>query len=279
MLQQSVHDTPHIKLVQDVTNMPELMAWADVAIAAGGSTNWELALLGVPTIILVLAENQRPIAEHLQEQDIAINLGWHYEIEENLIQQELTTLLLSHHKRTVMSQSGQNLVDGKGSARVIRHRLDNKVRLRPATQEDDYLLWKWANDPNVRAVSFSTEPIPWDNHLNWLSSTLSNPDRVIYIAIDDKNNLIGQVRFDIENNEATISVSVDHRYRGMGYGSTIIWLASQKLFDNQDVNIIHSYIKPENEISRHSFVKAGFRYNGETVIKENPATHLILCKP
>lgn len=119
MLQQSVHDTPHIKLVQDVTNMPELMAWADVAIAAGGSTNWELALLGVPTIILVLAENQRPIAEHLHAHSVAVNLGWHYEITPEDIHQTFEPLLSNGTQRSAMVQSGQDLVDGYGSYRVI----------------------------------------------------------------------------------------------------------------------------------------------------------------
>ncbi|MFM7449166.1 MAG: UDP-2,4-diacetamido-2,4,6-trideoxy-beta-L-altropyranose hydrolase, partial [Leptolyngbyaceae cyanobacterium] len=44
-----------ISLQQNVTNMPKLMAWADVAIAAGGSTNWELVFMRLPTLIISLA--------------------------------------------------------------------------------------------------------------------------------------------------------------------------------------------------------------------------------
>ena len=42
----------------DVSNVAELMAWADAAITAGGSTVWELASLGVPALIGAVEQNQ-----------------------------------------------------------------------------------------------------------------------------------------------------------------------------------------------------------------------------
>lgn len=36
--------------------MPELMAWADLSIAAGGSTNWELAFMGLPSLVITIAD-------------------------------------------------------------------------------------------------------------------------------------------------------------------------------------------------------------------------------
>jgi UDP-2,4-diacetamido-2,4,6-trideoxy-beta-L-altropyranose hydrolase len=38
------------------------------------------------------------------------------------------------------------------------------ITLKRATQEDCRLIWKWANDPDVRAASFSSKPIPYDTH-------------------------------------------------------------------------------------------------------------------
>ena len=52
-LQAVVKDLPFpIRLESNVTNMPELMAWADVAITAGGSTCWESAFMGLPALRL-----------------------------------------------------------------------------------------------------------------------------------------------------------------------------------------------------------------------------------
>jgi len=59
-LQSAVQDSRFpIRLESNVTNMPERMAWADVAVSAGGSTSWELAFMGVPILNLILAENQQ----------------------------------------------------------------------------------------------------------------------------------------------------------------------------------------------------------------------------
>ncbi|NEO10451.1 UDP-2,4-diacetamido-2,4,6-trideoxy-beta-L-altropyranose hydrolase, partial [Moorena sp. SIO3I8] len=94
-LQAAVHDSgAAIALKYNVTNMPELMAWADIAIAAGGSTCWELAFMGLPSVIIILADNQRAIAEKLDGIGVAVNLGWHEEVLVAHIIQTLTELLL-----------------------------------------------------------------------------------------------------------------------------------------------------------------------------------------
>jgi UDP-2,4-diacetamido-2,4,6-trideoxy-beta-L-altropyranose hydrolase len=108
-----------IKLLQNVTNMPELMAWADLAIAAGGSTNWELAFMGLPSVIIVIADNQQKIAEKLHEQEIIINLGWHQQIISEQIGLTVQALIGDRDKREMMSQKGQQLIDGKGAMRVV----------------------------------------------------------------------------------------------------------------------------------------------------------------
>ena len=108
-----------IKLVQNVTDMPELMAWADIAIAAGGSTNWELAFMGLPSVIIVIADNQQRIAKKLHEQEIIINLGWHQQIIPEQIGLTVQALIGDRARREMMSQKGQQLIDGKGAMRVI----------------------------------------------------------------------------------------------------------------------------------------------------------------
>ena len=75
---------PHLKTVQkaaeklpiivqvktNVSNMAELMAGSDLAIGAAGATTWERCCLGLPTIQLVVAENQKEIAQNLAKQNI-----------------------------------------------------------------------------------------------------------------------------------------------------------------------------------------------------------------
>jgi UDP-2,4-diacetamido-2,4,6-trideoxy-beta-L-altropyranose hydrolase len=53
----------NLRLHVDNHAMAELMSQADVAVGAGGSSVWERATLGLPTVTVVLADNQRPMAE------------------------------------------------------------------------------------------------------------------------------------------------------------------------------------------------------------------------
>ena len=119
-LQLAIRDSRSAnRLVRDATNMPELMAWADVAVSAGGSTCWELAFMGLPTVVLVLAENQQGIAAGLDEAGVAVNLGWHTETSTAQITNALVGLLENRSLRRQASQRGRELVDGLGAKRVV----------------------------------------------------------------------------------------------------------------------------------------------------------------
>ena len=66
--------TGKMRLEKDVSNMPGLMAWADIAIVGAGTTSWELCLLGLPAILVDLAENQRPVAAELNRLQVVVHL-------------------------------------------------------------------------------------------------------------------------------------------------------------------------------------------------------------
>ena len=116
-----------IRLGHDVVDMPELMAWADLAVSAGGSTCWELAFMGVPNVVLVLAENQQGIAEGLEQAGAVTNLGWYSKVAEDLVAGALIDLIHAPEKRRQMSKAGQRLVDGHGVGRVVQA-IDSRMK-------------------------------------------------------------------------------------------------------------------------------------------------------
>lgn len=109
-----------VDLRSDVSDMASLMAEHDVAVSAGGSTCWELAFMGIPNIILVLADNQRGIAGGLEEAGTALNLGWHQQVTREEITGRIIELLQNDEKRLRMARKAQRLVDGNGTERVLR---------------------------------------------------------------------------------------------------------------------------------------------------------------
>jgi len=117
---EAKHSNFPIQLIHNARNMPELMAWADMAISAGGSTCWELLFMGVPTLVTVTAENQQANAEGLKEAGAAVILGQHYNLSATKINRAVKKLATAADTRIQMSQRGQNLVDGRGVERVLR---------------------------------------------------------------------------------------------------------------------------------------------------------------
>ena len=108
----------HIELLTDVTDMPSLMAWADAAVSAGGTTCWELAFMGVPMAVVILADNQKDIAAGLAKAEVASCVGWHDQFAPRQLAQLLTELLGNPTLRSQMSNRGRSIVDSLGAKRV-----------------------------------------------------------------------------------------------------------------------------------------------------------------
>lgn len=108
----------NVELLTSVSEMAALMSWADLAVTGAGSTCWELACVGLPAVTLVIADNQRAIAEELGAAGVVFNLGWHEEVSAERIATTVDGLLYSSFRRLRMSQTGRAVVDGKGAERV-----------------------------------------------------------------------------------------------------------------------------------------------------------------
>jgi len=243
----------------NISNVPEVLAWSDLAVSSAGSTCWEMAYMGLPAILIAVAENQVNNGEHLGELGIVSNLEWHKSISEIILRKGIIKLIISANIRGEMAEKGRELVDGRGAERAARKLNVSMIQLRPVSGNDIHRLWEWANDPEVRAVSFSPEFIPWEEHIRWFENKLCDNNCFIYIAYNSEGEPVGQVRFDISKHEAVISASLDKKFRGMGLGREIIKRASEKIFTETEVNLINAYVKHLNDSSLMAFKSAGYR--------------------
>lgn len=264
-----------IRLGENVSNMPDLMAWADLAITAGGSTCWELAFMGLPTLILLLADNQRPLGEGLHKLKAAVNLGWHHALSPLDIRQAATQLLQSRESRREMAAVGKGLVDGEGPARLLMLLQGQTLRLRRVREDDCRLLWLWANDEEVRKVSFSTAYIPWEEHVSWFSSKIRDPNCLHFIAVDQQDDPAGQVRFDVKEDSAVINISLDKHKRGLNFGGVLIDMATEEIFKNADIQKINALIHPNNIKSIKAFEKAKFKKVGLITVNGQRTLHYL----
>ncbi len=95
------------------------------------------------------------------------------------------------------------------------------VQLRAATMADARRLFDWRNDPDARAMSFSTSEISFENHLVWLSDLLADPLRQQMVA-ELNGDPCGAVRSELKNEITVLSWMMNPVFRGQGIGGLMV---------------------------------------------------------
>lgn len=250
------------RLVLDA-DMPKRLAWADLAISAAGTTCWELACLGVPALLVSVADNQRPNASAMAAHGAALDLGDVATLDGEALVEALFALAHETERRRLMAERGRALVDGQGARRVVTAMLArDSLRLRKATAEDAQRLFDWANDPVTRAMSFRSESIPWEDHRRWLAAVLADQDRLLLIAewrVDGVWRPCGQLRLDAGG---LVSLGFDPAWRGRGLAAPTLRRALTLPEVAAFGPLYTAFIRPENAASQRAFRQAGFRHAG-----------------
>ncbi len=104
----------------DVADMAALMAAADLAVGAGGSSSWERCCLGLPTLLVVTADNQRPGAEALCGAGAAVCLGNAEVVDAAVLAAALRDWTADVAGLRRMSERAAGICDGLGVERVLR---------------------------------------------------------------------------------------------------------------------------------------------------------------
>lgn len=240
----------HVKV--DSPNVPALMLAADLAVGAGGGMTWERCAMGLPSLIVAVADNQREQSEMVAASGAARYLGPLAAVEPGAIAAAVAGVLEADARRE-MARHGQGLVDGLGCIRVADHM--EGVSQRPATGDDVRLVWEIANDPTVRAVSISTDTIPWESHRAWFAARLASGQPLLIVEIGSRP--VGYVRFDDTADGTEVSIALDPLHRGRMGGRVL-----RKACDWWDAahagSPLVARIRMDNEASRRAFLRSGF---------------------
>ncbi len=249
---------PNLRYHRAVDHMAELMAAADLAIGAGGSTVWERACLGLPSVLLIVAANQRGSVHAIAAAGCAIALEG-TDVSATSLAAAIESLRSAPRLRE-MALRNLELVDGGGTQRVARFLLPPAIFLRRAAAADRDNLFLWRNHEQVRHVSHSPEPIERSAHDAWFSATLANPRRILLIA-EDSGVPVGVLRYDMDDAQvqATVSIYLVPNMAGQGYGPAILRAGSAWLLDQHPgVRSIVAEILAGNTASHKAFIEAGY---------------------
>lgn len=135
------------------------------------------------------------------------------------------------------------------------------MKIREAVYNDLDNVFKLSNDDEVRKYSYNVNKIKYEDHIKWFKEKI-NDEKCLFLIIEDEDNFIGQVRFDIEKNEAIINISISKNYRSKGLSKDIMFMSIDYLNNKKTfVKKIKAYIKETNVISRKYFEKCNYSFN------------------
>lgn len=256
-LRQQITALPNVTLRVDPDPMADAMAEGDLVIGGAGTSAWERCCLGLPSLVVVAADNQREWAQRLA----ALGVARVAEPTVAALATALTDLLADPAARAQMAQAGRELIDGRGVDRLFlalspgEPILEGRISLRLLEAEDLPLLQSWRDDPSTRPFARLTSES--DRANIWEPGALDDPDTLLLMAIADGTTgqtPVGFLRLDRCTHpqpgwEVVIATAPNHTRRGIGRA------ALRLLGRVMPRDAIFAHISAGDEAS-HSFFRA-----------------------
>jgi UDP-2,4-diacetamido-2,4,6-trideoxy-beta-L-altropyranose hydrolase len=252
---------PNTELYIQVENMAEIMSRADIALGAGGTTTWERMSVGLPSIVVTIADNQVALTKDLAQDNIITWLGAVDEVDVPEIRNAILYAIQNPLHLQEQSRKGLEIISEKGTqiiAKLITVGPDAEIlSVRKAKASDCLLYWNWANDPIVRENAFNQKAIDWDDHQTWFNKYLNDSENIL-LLIECEFGPVGQVRFERLGSLFTIDYSIGKPFRGFSLGTALLSKAINYLRNMQSFTLIGN-VKDSNLASVKVFKLLGFK--------------------
>lgn len=246
---------PGARLWVDTPDMAGLMVDADLAIGAAGTTAWERCVLGLPALMLVLADNQQLGAAGLAAAGAALRLGRVYDPG---WLDRLRDLLPGLDLRA-MSAAAAAATDGGGARRVATMMAALPgLRLRSAGMADAQAVWHWRHAADALRHYRTPRPTPLPDHLRWFERALDDPGRALFI-VESGGLPAAHTRLDHDGTRAEIALALAPQVRGRGLAAPALALTMAAA---DGVATFDAEVHEGNTPSRRLFEGLGFRRIG-----------------
>lgn len=258
---------PWLTLEIDCTTMALQMFKADIAIGASGATSWERCCLGLPTLSIQTAENQRLVNTALEAKGAILSVGTHEKMTAFFIEETIKTLILdekSHYAALV--KACFDTCNGKGANKVYKKLSAQGVKLRRAEIDDLDLVFSWQSNPIIRQYFRNSQPVTYDEHVLWYNKAIIDTNYHFYI-ITYYGYSAGLIRLDaLENNEMEISILISPEFQGNNLAS----IALNKIVQQYCSTVILAHVATKNAASHKLFSRANFAKINENNYRLDP---------
>lgn len=249
-----------VEVAVDVADMALRMARADLAIGAVGGTTWERCALGLPSLLLTIADNQRPAAKALHESGAAYLLGdladadWRKRLGEWLTNPERDA------RRSRMAAFAAKLCDGEGACRVLKALERPAWTFREPRISDARAVYDWRYGSGSNPFAQAPEVPDYRDHAVWFTKALSDESRKINVLEVD-GTPAGYIRLDCVDDRATVSLCLSPDARGRGWGGVLLTKA-ELMAKAAGLADLDAWVHQDNVASLRLFEAAGYRRTG-----------------
>ena len=254
---------PHVSLhrAPSQQRLAELLGEADLALGAGGVMLWERLCLGVPSLVVCVAGNQRPQIDAMVAAGAIRFAGDHADVTPATIAQAVTALAADAPARRALAAAGRRLVDGRGALRLAAwiRALALGARDVQLADAEDLLNWRTEDRNWQHNWGNADKPDP-AAHAAWLEARLADPDCVFRILML-KGEPVGVVRFDLgdDGSSAYLSIYLVPAWHGRKMGLPVLLAAERALRRSHPrVSRIVSRVHRDNQASERLHRDAGF---------------------
>lgn len=236
----------------DVGDMAERMSQAAIGLGAGGTTTWERCAVGLPSLVVSVADNQVEIAAACAAAGVQLDLGWGPSLDPGRLRSVLLSLLDDYGHQRAVAEAARGACNGKGALVVVDHMVGRlELRLRPTRAGDAALLFLWANEPSTRRASLSAAPVLWEGHVAWLEARLQHPAHALFV-LEQGEEALGQVRFADDGDRWRLSYGLAPRARGRGLGRQLITAGLAAIAGRGPATVL-AEVKADNVASIETF--------------------------
>jgi len=252
------------KLHIDSADMAGLTCGADLAIGGAGLASFERCCLGLPSLTIVAADNQRTIATALAGANAAklvMSVANRGSMAAN-IATSLKEFARDAKVRAEVSRCAALLCDGRGALRVMISCLaplfateGKEVTLRLVRASDKDMLFAWQQHPSTRRFAYNPQPPNDEEHDRWFCDVIANPNRMLLLILHDKEPA-GVLRLDAlkpGSSRVSIVTAPSHYRRGIAAAGLAL---ARKLLPAVE---LHAEVLPDNSASHALFRRAGYR--------------------
>jgi UDP-2,4-diacetamido-2,4,6-trideoxy-beta-L-altropyranose hydrolase len=252
-----------------VEAIEQLMAAADIAVGAAGTMSWERCAMGLPSVVVVTADNQRLIARRLEASGAARHVSLANDAEVADLVATTCGLLGDPTGLAAMSQRAADICDGRGAKRTLLalpgpypDRTGRMVRLRAFEMRDMQTVFDWQGLPGIRRWSRTPTAPSWSEHSSWVARAMAATDAHVAIVerAGESAGLL-QLRPVAQPDAAAdgiadveVSILVPPPHQGFGVAGCALQLARVALPEMR----LLAHISPANAGSRALFRAAGY---------------------